>query len=123
MKLNLSKELLSLVSDYFKILAEPVRLQILWKIGNCEMCVGEIVDGIDTKQPNVSKHLKVMQEAGILNKRQLKNLALYTVSDPNIFLLCDIVCGALNEQTKNRTKIMKMLNIDKNISFQKFRQI
>lgn len=122
MKLNLSKELLSVVADYFKILAEPVRLQILWKIGKQEMSVSEIVDGIDTKQPNVSKHLKVMHEAGILKKRPLKNLALYSVSDPNIFPLCDIVCGALNEQTKNRTKIMKKLNIDKNISFQQFRQ-
>ena len=122
-KLNLSKELLLLVADYFKVLAEPVRLQILWKIGNREMSVGEIVEQIETKQPNVSKHLKVMQEAGILNKRNLKNQALYTIADPNIFCLCDTVCGSLDEQTKTRTEMMKLFTNEKNVNFPKFQKL
>jgi DNA-binding transcriptional ArsR family regulator len=106
---NLSNDVLKMVAEQFRVLAEPVRLQILQCVGNEEKAVGEIVEQIKASQPNVSKHLKLMQEAGILIRRQEKNSAFYRVADPSIFEMCDMVCGALKKRTENRVKVLALL--------------
>lgn len=109
MKKKLTSEILELVANRFRVLAEPLRLEILQNLGNEEHSVGEIVLATGATQPNISKHLRVMQEAGILKRRQEKNSVYYSVADESIFSMCDTVCNSLKVQTENQSKIMALV--------------
>lgn len=105
MEKKLTSEIIALVANRFRVLAEPTRLEILHGLDTDECSVGEIVSRIGATQPNVSKHLRVMQEAGILKKRQDKNLVYYSVADDSIFSMCDTVCNSLRVQTESQSKL------------------
>ena len=64
-----SQEVVQQVAEYFSILSEPMRLRILNLLREGEKCVQELVEATATSQANVSKHLKVMLQAGILSRR------------------------------------------------------
>lgn len=93
-------ELLELVADRFKVLSEATRLQILQELQAGELSVTEIVSAIQAGQPNVSKHLRVLQEAGLVQRRQEGNSVYYRIADESIFTMCDAVCGSLKEQAE-----------------------
>jgi len=108
MRKKLTNEILHLIANRFRVLAEPLRLEILQNLGAEERSVGEIVLATGATQPNVSKHLRVMQEAGILKRRQEKNSVYYSIADESIFAMCDTVCNSLKVQTENQSKIMAL---------------
>ena len=88
-------EVIQQVADYFSILSEPMRLRILNLLRDGEKCVQELVEATQTSQANVSKHLKVMLQAGILHRRTEGTSAYYSLEDPLIFELCNLVCNRL----------------------------
>jgi DNA-binding transcriptional ArsR family regulator len=90
-----SKEVIQQVAEYFSILGEPMRLKILSVLRDGEKCVQDLVEATETSQANVSKHLKVMLQAGILQRRSEGTLAYYSVADELIFELCHQVCDRL----------------------------
>ena len=106
---NRSDEMLEMVAKQFGVLADPLRLLILHCVGSEEKAVREIVGATGASQPNVSKHLKIMRQAGILVRRQERNSVYYRVTDPGIFEMCDLVCGALKETSKKRAAVWALL--------------
>lgn len=94
---NMSLEALELVAERFKALSEPIRLRILQELHQGEMSVSEITQAIESSQPNVSKHLKLLQDAGLL-ARQEGNTVYYSISDKVVFDICEIVCNSLREK-------------------------
>jgi DNA-binding transcriptional ArsR family regulator len=88
-------EVIQQIADYFRILSEPMRLRILNLLRDGEKCVQELVEETDTSQANVSKHLKVMLQAGILSRRTEGTSAYYALEEPLIFDLCNLVCNRL----------------------------
>ena len=68
-------------TDALAVLAEPTRRRILDRIGTSERSVGELVEALDLSQPAVSKHLKVLREAGVVSCRAAAQRRLYRV-DP-----------------------------------------
>jgi len=97
-KPNMSMEALELVADRFKALSEPIRLRILQELHEGEMSVTEITQIVDSSQPNISKHLKLLQDAGLLARRQDGNTVYYSISDKVVFDICEIVCNSLREK-------------------------
>jgi DNA-binding transcriptional ArsR family regulator len=83
------------VANYFRVLGEPMRLKLLNVLREGERCVQDLVEETETSQANVSKHLKVMLQAGILAKRSQGTQAFYRVTDDLIFELCNLVCDRL----------------------------
>ena len=83
------------VANYFRVLGEPMRLKLLNVLREGERCVQDLVDESETSQANVSKHLKVMLQAGILAKRNQGTQSFYRVTDDLIFELCNLVCDRL----------------------------
>ncbi len=79
-------------AELFGVLATPLRLRILNAICNCEKSVGEIMDVVDSTQPNVSQHLKVLYQAGIVAKRRTGNQVYYRVQSEKAVQLCRTVC-------------------------------
>lgn len=94
----MSPEALALVAARFKVLAEPLRLRIMQALHEGEMSVSEITEVVESTQPNVSKHLKMMQEAGLVGRRQEGNTVYCSIADETVFELCDLVCSSLRER-------------------------
>jgi DNA-binding transcriptional ArsR family regulator len=92
---DVPQEVVQQVANYFSVLSEPMRLRILNLLREGEKCVQDLVDAMDTSQANVSKHLKVMLQAGMLNRRTQGTLAYYSVADELSFQLCTLVCDRI----------------------------
>lgn len=96
---DMSPEALELVAARFRILAEPVRLRILQALErNGETSIGELAAALDLSQPNVSKHVKILVEAGLVSRRQEGNSAFCAICDESVFELCDLVCSSLRHR-------------------------
>lgn len=102
---NLSIDALCLIANRFKLLSEPVRLQILHALRAGPMSVNELTNAVKTSQPNVSKHLKMLQSAGVLRREQEGNTVFYAIADESIFTLCETVCDSLEEKIRSDAQI------------------
>jgi len=71
--------------DVFKALADPTRLKILECIGKGEKCICEVIPYTGKSQPNVSQHLKVLKNAGLVDERKEGTKILIKISNPKIF--------------------------------------
>ncbi|MBK6723079.1 MAG: winged helix-turn-helix transcriptional regulator [Acidobacteria bacterium] len=101
----MSPEAVNLVATRFKVLSEPLRLQILQYLENGESSVTNVTKAVNSTQPNVSKHLKILQDEGFVAKRQEGNTVFYKIADESIFELCDVVCGSLKERYSEKSAI------------------
>ena len=63
----------------FDVLAEPTRRQLLDLLREQERTVGELVDSLDMSQPAVSKHLRVLREAGLVESRVDAQRRIYSL--------------------------------------------
>lgn len=88
--------ILERASRYFSLLAEPARLRILQAICDKESSVQEIVVQTGLPQPNVSRHLSILFNAGVLSRRREGTFVFYKVSDPLVTQLCRTVCMHLS---------------------------
>jgi DNA-binding transcriptional ArsR family regulator len=89
---SMSDKMLDLVAKRFRTLGEPYRLRILQRLEAGEQSVSELVAALDGNQPNVSKHLQILSEAGLVRRRREGNSIYYEISDPMVFQLCALVC-------------------------------
>ena len=67
----------AVTGDAFVVLAEPTRRRILAELRGAERNVGELVGSLDLPQPTVSKHLKVLREAGFVSARVAAQQRIY----------------------------------------------
>lgn len=79
-------------AELFGVLATPLRLRILNAICTGERSVSEIMEAVESTQPNVSQHLKVLYQAGVVAKRRVGNLVYYRVQSEKAVQLCRTVC-------------------------------
>jgi len=89
---------LPLVAARFKVLSDPMRLRILQLLEDGETSVTALAEAVQSTQPNVSKHLKILQDAGMLARRQEGNAVFYSIADESVFQLCEVVCSSLQER-------------------------
>ncbi len=94
-----------MIASRFRVLSDPMRLKILHTLDDKEMNVSDLVEAIGAGQANVSKHLGVMLDAGVVERRKEGLNSFYKVSDETIFELCDVVCARLKEQLESRRAI------------------
>jgi len=71
-------------SAAMQAMAHPLRLKILCLVGNQELSVLEIVDAVGTTQSNISQHLAVLRDNGILATRKDANKVFYRIEDPRV---------------------------------------
>jgi DNA-binding transcriptional ArsR family regulator len=94
----LSSELADLIARRFKLLGEPMRVRLLDRLQRGEASVQELAAAVGTTQQNVSKHLGVLAEAGVLGRRKQGNFVYYRVIDEGIWQLCEDVCGSVERR-------------------------
>jgi DNA-binding transcriptional ArsR family regulator len=85
-------------SAAMQAMAHPLRLKILCLIGNQELSVLEVVEAVGTTQSNISQHLAILRDHGILVSRKEANKVFYRVEDVRILkmiaLTREIFCSA-----------------------------
>src|SRR6516225_3255107 len=91
-------EALQLIAARFRALGEPIRLRILQNLESREIGVTALAAQVGSTQPNISKHLKVLQEAGLIKRRQIGTRARYSIADEMVFELCEMVCSRLRDR-------------------------
>ena len=99
----MSGDAINLVASRFKILSEPLRLQILQELETGKLSVSDVVNAVGSTQPNVSKHLKILQDGGLVDRKQEGNTVFYSIADESVFALCDVVCGSLKKKLAERS--------------------
>lgn len=87
------------------MLGEWVRLSLLQELMSGEKTVGELVEASGQGQASVSKHLKLMYDAGLLSRRKEGVKVFYRLKDDMVFSLCQLVCGKLATDQKTREEI------------------
>lgn len=96
----MTSKMLDLIARRFRTLGEPFRLRILQELENGEKTVNELVSELDGNQPNVSKHLGILHDAGLISRRREGTSIVYAINDPMVFKLCELVCRS--ETRKSR---------------------
>ena len=92
---RLTEELFDQVANRFKALGEPARLRILDALRTGELTVGDLCERTNLNQANLSKHLQLLHTLGFVTRRKEGLFVCYSLTDDDVFQLCDIMCGRL----------------------------
>jgi DNA-binding transcriptional ArsR family regulator len=93
------------VAEYFQALAEPTRLKLLHALQDGEKRVGELTDITGCTQANVSKHLSLLAKIGLVRREARGTSVYYTVADPSIYSMCELVCGQVATKLKTEVEV------------------
>ena len=96
----LPHDLVELIARRFRVLGEPMRIRLLDRLRDGEATVGELSDALEASQQNISKHLAVLSDAGVLGRRKDGNHVYYRIVDEGVFALCEDVCGSVQQQLR-----------------------
>jgi DNA-binding transcriptional ArsR family regulator len=93
-----------LISNVFKALAHPIRVQIINLLKMGELCVCDILPKLDSEQSNTSQHLSVLKNQGIVESRKDGSKVIYSVKNREVFEmigLAETIILRQIEETKN----------------------
>ncbi len=111
MPVTIPDEILERMAAKFRTLGDATRLAILRALLDGEKNVGTVVAETGQNQANVSKHLKLLAESGMVRRRKEGLQVFYAVADPLVEGLCDLVCGSILQEAQadveRGRKIMK----------------
>ena len=111
---KMSDKMLDLVARRFRTLGEPYRLRILQQLEGGERTVGELVSLLDGNQSNVSKHLQILFDAGLVSRRRDGTSILYAIGEPMVFQLCELVCRTAAERTRQELAELSSVSAKRN---------
>ena len=103
----LPDQLVEIVARRFRVLGEPMRIRLLNRMRDGGATVQELQEATGASQQNVSKHLGVLLNAGLVARRKEGNFARYEIADPVVFDLCDLVCGGLRRQLDELDAVLR----------------
>ncbi|RUL86283.1 ArsR/SmtB family transcription factor [Tautonia sociabilis] len=97
-------EFLDLMAEKFRMLADPTRLAILRALMGGERNVSRVVEETGRNQANVSKHLKMLADAGLVARRKEGLQVFYRVDDPLVERLCKLVCETIVQEAEQEVE-------------------
>ncbi|HEX2912392.1 MAG TPA: metalloregulator ArsR/SmtB family transcription factor [Chloroflexia bacterium] len=103
---EINKEIYKMQAEICRTLADPVRLEILEALKDGERTVGELVDLTELRQANVSQHLAVMRQAGLVATRRQATTIYYSLAYPLITEACKITRQILMEQLAQNSQLL-----------------
>lgn len=102
-------EFLELMADKFRLLADSTRLAILRALMRGERNVTQVVEETGRNQANVSKHLKMLSDAGLVARRKEGLQVFYRLEDPMVERLCKMVCETIVAEAREEVERQKKL--------------
>jgi DNA-binding transcriptional ArsR family regulator len=103
----LPDELVELIARRFRVLAEPLRIRLLDQLRTGEATVNEFSEAIGGSQQNISKHLQLLADAGIVGRRKDGNHVYYRIVDEGVLRLCEDVCGSVQAQLSELSRLLQ----------------
>ena len=101
---QLSDAALELIATRFRALSEPMRLRLLNLLMQGEQTVGQLVEASGSGQANVSKHLALLRDAGMVGVRKEGLTSVCFIADPIVNELCDMMCCRLRGEMEAKAK-------------------
>jgi DNA-binding transcriptional ArsR family regulator len=102
----LPDELAELIARRFRAIGEPMRIKLLDRLRDGEATVSELTEATAASQQNVSKHLALLAEVGILARRKNGTHVYYRIADEGVFTLCENVCGSIQQQLASLNELV-----------------
>jgi len=103
----LPDELVELIARRFRVIGEPMRIKLLDRLREGEASVNELSEALGASQQNVSKHLAVLADVGILGRRKDGTHVYYRIVDEGVFALCEQVCGSVQQQLRALNELVE----------------
>jgi DNA-binding transcriptional ArsR family regulator len=97
----LPDDLVELIARRFRVIGEPTRIKLLDQLREGERSVNDLAACLGAGQQNISKHLTVLADAGILARRKDGTHVYYRIVDEGVLGLCEQVCGSLGQQLQS----------------------
>ncbi len=99
-KQKLTRASLEKIAGIFAAFADATRLAILQELRSGPLNVGELVASLGTSQANISKHLKLLHQAGLVDREREGLQVFYRVSEESVYEMCKFACQRLNENAQ-----------------------
>ncbi len=102
----LPEALVELIAQRFRVLGEPTRVRLLDALRDGPLTINELSEALGASQQNVSKHIGVLAQAGVVAREKDGNRVRCSIADPTIFELCELVCGGLRRQVAELDELL-----------------
>lgn len=103
------KELYSLHAEMCKVFSNSIRLEILNLLRDKEMSVTELIGKTKLSQANISQHLSIMKNKGVVTSNRKGKNIYYKLANPKIIKAFDIIREVLDEKLRKNGKIVERL--------------
>jgi DNA-binding transcriptional ArsR family regulator len=110
-KKGLTDAQLDEVAKLFAVMADGSRLRILQRLMEREQTVTELIESTGLNQANLSKHLGLLHLHKFVERRKDGNFAVYSIKDPTVAKLCELMCGRIGREAERLVKILEGYSI------------
>jgi DNA-binding transcriptional ArsR family regulator len=104
-------DLVELIARRFHVLAEPTRIRLFDQLRGGEVTVSQLATELETSQQNVSKHLALLAEAGVVGRRKDGNCVFYRIADQEVLGLCEQVCGSVERRLLELAALVRSADV------------
>jgi DNA-binding transcriptional ArsR family regulator len=102
----LPEALVELVAQRFRVIGEPMRIRVLDALRDGPLTINELTEALGASQQNVSKHVGVLAQAGIVGREKDGTRVRCFIADDSVFELCELVCGGLRQQVAELDQLL-----------------
>lgn len=102
----LPEQLVELIAQRFRTIGEPMRIRLLDTLRDGPMTINELTEALGASQQNVSKHVGVLAQAGIVGREKDGTRVRCFIADESVFELCELVCGGLRQQVAELDQLL-----------------
>ena len=99
---------MDLIAQRFRVLGEPMRIKLLDHLREGDATVSELQQALGASQQNVSKHLGILHNAGMVTRTKDGNHTRYSIADEGVFELCEQVCGGVRRQLDELDALLQL---------------
>lgn len=102
----LPEALVELIAQRFRVIGEPMRIRVLDALRDGPMTINELTEALGASQQNVSKHIGVLAQAGLVGREKDGTRVRCFIADESVFALCEMVCGGLRQQVSELDQLL-----------------
>lgn len=102
----LPEALAELIAQRFRVIGEPMRIRLLDALRDGPLTINELSEAVRASQQNVSKHVGVLAQAGIVARAKDGNRVRCSIADQSVFELCELVCDGLRRQVAELDELL-----------------
>jgi DNA-binding transcriptional ArsR family regulator len=102
-------EIRELHAQFCQALADPTRIMLLYTLAESPRNVGELASDLKLSQPNVSRHLKVLRERGMVVATREGANVVYSLADKRVIKALDLMREVLGDQLARRAQLAEAL--------------